>query len=168
MMVKSAQRNSHIDTWYINNMNQLFSMLIIWKHVEYIHREIMVGRESLRQDARTEWSTAACDSWVAQLGETDNPQCVGADKTATFLLRRLKITSPGAFSSPLCTSCSCCPSKWLSLSSCLSFYFHNPCVHYILHPVHIGLFFKCSLRVTGHGQCTSGKSGSDAVSRTLH
>lgn len=56
------------------------------------------------QNRRTEWSTAVCDSCVAQLGETDNPQPAGADKTATFLLRRLKIPSAGPCSYSLPSS----------------------------------------------------------------
>ena len=65
-------------------------------NVQYTHTSREWWAEGVVcQDARTEWSIAACDSWVAQLGETDNPQPVEADKTATSLLKRLNITSPG-------------------------------------------------------------------------
>lgn len=84
------------------------------------------------QNSRTEWSTAVCDSCVAQLGKTDNPQPAEADNTATFLLRRLKIPSAGpcSHSLPLLhTSHSCALSKWFFLFQAVS-----SCPHYIPHP----------------------------------
>lgn len=100
------------------------------------------------QNSRTEWSTAACDSCVAQLGKTDNPQPAEADKTATFLLRRLKIPSAGPCSHSLplpCTSHSCGPSKWFFLFQAVS-----SCAHYVPHPLqcplHISLQWTVAYR----------------------
>ncbi len=127
------------------------------------------------QDARKEWSTAVCDSWVAQLGETDNPQSVRADKTATSLLRRLNITSPGFCSRPLP------PSVPGALVVPLNASLFQAASHFLtsqsprpLHPsafqcpLHICLFCKCCPRLTGHRQSTPGQSSPVAVSRTLH
>lgn len=75
-------------------INNLISMLII---LNCAHTQV---EGVVCQNSRTEWSTAACDSCVAQLGKTDNPQPAEADKTATFLLRRLKIPSAGPCSHP--------------------------------------------------------------------
>ena len=61
--------------------------------MEYTEADDGGQRES---DARTEWSIAACDSWMAQLEETDNPQSAGDDKTAPSLLGGLDMTSPGS------------------------------------------------------------------------
>lgn len=112
----------HAGTHCIHN---LISMLII---LNCAHTQV---EEVACQNSRTEWSTAVCDSCVAQLGETDNPQPAGTDKTATFLLRRLKVPSAGpcSHSLPLCTTHSCCPSEWFVLFQAVS-----SCPHYIPPP----------------------------------
>lgn len=96
--------------------------------------------EVVCQSSRTEWSTAVCDSCVAQLGETDNPQPAGADKTATFLLRRMKIPSAGPCSHslpPLCHALSLSLWKVGPLSSSL---FVSPLHRSPLQcPLHISL-----------------------------
>lgn len=108
----------------------------------------------MRQGARKVCSTGLCDSWVVQLGETDNPQSVGAYKTATSLLRRLNITSPDAALSlppsvpaahvvPLNASLFKDASPFLSSQSLHPLYpSHFEC------PLHICLFSKCGLRLT--------------------
>lgn len=96
--------------------------------------------EVVCQNSRTEWSTAVCDSCVAQLGETDNPQPAGADKTATFLLRRMKTPSAGPCSyslPPLCHALSLSLWKVGPLSSSL---FVSPLHRSPLQcPLHISL-----------------------------
>lgn len=107
-------------------INNLISMLII---LNCAHMQV---EGVVCQNSRTEWSTAVCDSCVAQLGKTDNPQPAEADNTATFLLRRLKIPSAGpcSHSLPLLhNSHSCAPSKWFFLIQAVS-----TCPHYIPHP----------------------------------
>lgn len=75
---------------------------------------------------------ALCDSWVAQLEETDNPQSVWADKIP--LSGRLNATLTCFCSLPLfpsvpaCTCCSRYPSKYFSFSSLLSLYSLTICV----------------------------------------
>lgn len=83
----------HAGTCCINN---LISMLII---LNCAHTQV---EGVVCQNSRKERSTAVCDSCVAQLGETDNPQPAEPDKTATSLLRRLKIplTGPCSYSLP--------------------------------------------------------------------
>lgn len=115
--------DAHAGTHCINN---LISMLII---LNCAHTQV---ETVVCQNSRTEWSTAVCDSCVAQLGKTDNPQPAEADNTATFLLRRLKIPSaaPCSHSLPLLhTSQSRVPSKWFLLFQAVS---SRP--HYIPHP----------------------------------
>lgn len=110
-------------------INNLISMLII---LNCAHTQV---EGVVCQNSRTEWSTAVCDSCVAQLGKTDNPQPVEADNRATFLLRRLKIPSAGpcSHSLPLLhTSHSCAPSKWFFLFQAVS-----SCPHYIPHPFRV-------------------------------
>lgn len=89
------------------------------------------------QNSRTECSTAVCDSCVAQLGETDNPQPAGADKTATFLLRRLKISSAGPCSHSPPSSV---PDTLLAPPNAfLRFQAGSSCPHYI--PLPSSVFF---------------------------
>lgn len=121
----------HAGTRCINN---LISMLII---LNCAHTQV---EEVVCQNSRTEWSTAVCDSCVAQLGETDNPQPAGADKTATFLLRRMKIPSAGPCSSSLPPLCHALSSSLWKVGPLSSSLFVSP-LHRspLLCPPHISL-----------------------------
>ena len=120
-------------------LNLLISILIICKckirqiwsahtHTHTHTREADKGgqKEPCARMPGQSGGIAVCDSWVAQLGETDNRLSVRADKTP--VLGRLSTTSPLLLTLSLsrCTCCSRCPSKRLFFEPSLILFPYNP------------------------------------------